>query len=457
VTDSEQDRLFPIDPASRAIARELYEATRSLPIISPHGHVEASLLLENQAFGDPAALLVAPDHYVTRLLTASGLDVVSLRADPRALWAAFVDHRHMYAGTATGYWLEAQLRDLFAVDLDSATPAASFDRISQLLREPRFRPRALFTRFNIEVLATTDDPLADLLHHRLLTEDAGFDARVLPTFRPDAYIDPSNPQFIERAAALSDWAGASRDDLSAYLEALEARRAHFVSAGAVSADHGVVEPFTVELDDSEAAALFRDAVRGAIDPAGARLLQGHFLMKMAEMSVRDGLVMTVHAGVHRNHSAEMYRRAGPDTGHDIPVATTFTENLRPLLSRFGLVKDFHLVLFTVDESTASRELAPLAGFYPSVYVGAPWWFLDAPDASQRFRAAVTETAGFYRGSGFIDDTRAFTSIPARHDMSRRLDAGFLARLVGEGRLSLGMAHRVAEDLVVAVPRKAFKL
>lgn len=280
---------------------------------------------------------------------------------------------------------------------------------------------------------------------------------MLPTFRPDAYLDPEAADFVSRVERLTSTNGSAADDFAGYLDALEARRVHFIAHGAVSADHGVQEPYTVDLSDDEAAALYRAAVNGRIDAAGARAFRGNMLLRMAGMSARDGLVMTIHPGVLRNHSAHTHARFGPDTGHDIPVATEFTENLRPLLNRYGLAPGLHIVLFTVDESTFSRELAPLAGFYPSVFIGAPWWFLDAPDSAHRFRAAVTETAGFYRGAGFIDDTRAFLSIPARHDMARRLDAGFLARLVCEGRFPVRTAERIAVDLVDAIPRRAFKL
>jgi glucuronate isomerase len=306
------------------------------------------------------------------------------------------------------------------------------------------------------VLATTDDPLDDLAPHAALAADPGFRGRVIPTFRPDAYLDPSAPGWAERVELLTAAAGES-PGYAGYLAALRARRAHFIAHGAVSADHGVVQPLALDLDDGEAAELFDRARAGTIDAAGARAFAGHMLLQMARMSVEDGLVMTIHPGVLRNHDGPAFERHGPDRGHDIPVPVSFVEPLRPLLERYGDEPGFHLVLFTIDETTFSRELAPLAGYYPSVYVGAPWWFLDAPDAVLRFRAAVTETAGFSRGSGFIDDTRAFLSIPARHDMSRRLDAAYLARLVVEGRMPRELAERTIVDLVRDQPRRVFKL
>lgn len=459
------DRLLPADPGTRDVARGLYESVQELPIISPHGHVSPQLLLDDEQFADPADLLITHDHYVTRLLHSAGVDLATLGvgrsapADPREAWRTFAAHWHLFAGTSSGYWLSHELATLFDLtDEPSAETAdASFDAISARLADPAYRPRALFDRFRIEVLATTDDPMDDLAAHAALAADPTFRGRVLPTFRPDAYLDPAASDFHSRVERLTAAHGVALDDFAGYLDALEARRAHFIAHGAVSADHGVRDPYTVDLSDDEASVLYRKAVKGDLDASGARELAGNMLLRMAGMSARDGLVMTIHPGVYRNHSSATFERLGADTGHDIPVTTTYTENLRPLLERHGLEPGLRVVLFAVDESVYSREVAPLAGFYPSVYIGAPWWFLDAPDAVLRFRAAVTETAGFYRGSGFIDDTRAFLSIPARHDMARRLDSAFLARLVREGRMSQGMAERVITDLVDTLPRSVFKL
>jgi glucuronate isomerase len=340
--------------------------------------------------------------------------------------------------------------------LSAESADAVYTRIAATLERPDFRPRALFDRFNIEVLATTDDPLDDLDTHTRLAADPSFTGRVLPTFRPDAYLDPEASGFPDRVQRLLA-ATSAPATFAGYLTALEDRRAFFLSRGAVSADHGVYEPFTTDLEDAAAEGLFARALKGTLDAAGSRVFRGHMLFQMARMSVADGLVMTIHPGVRRNHHSPTFRTFGADSGHDIPVRTEFTENLRPLLEAFGVEPGFHLVLFTVDETVYSREVAPLAGFYPSVFIGAPWWFLDAPDAILRWRAAVTETAGFYRSSGFIDDTRAFLSIPARHDTSRRLDAAFLARLVMEGRARMPAARRIARDLVDSIPRTVFKL
>ncbi len=462
MTALDPDRLLPADPETRGIARDLYAAVAEAPIVSPHGHVPAAVLAEDAPFGDPAELFITRDHYVTRLLHAHGvgLDALGLDglADPRAVWRAFAAHADHFAGTASAYWIRDELATVLGVEeeLTAASADRVYDQVAGRLAEPAFRPRALFDRFRIAVLATTDDPLDDLAAHAALRDDPSFTGRVVPTFRPDRYLDPDSAGFADALQRLLAATGAP-ETFPGYLDALQRRRQHFVAHGAVSLDIGVQQPETVDLDAADAAALF-DRVRiGTAGEAERRAFRGHMLLQMARMSVEDGLVMTVHAGVLRNHSSATLDRSGPDTGHDIPVATEYTRGLRPLLERFGLEPGFHLVLFTLDETVFSRELAPLAGFYPSVFVGAPWWFLDAPDAIQRWRSAVTETAGFFRTSGFIDDTRAFLSIPARHDVARRADSAFLARYVREGRIDRGTADRIARALVGDVPRHVFKL
>ncbi|KQZ84993.1 glucuronate isomerase [Microbacterium sp. Root166] len=455
------DRLFPADPSTRAIARDLYARVATAPIISPHGHVAPGLLLEDRAFPNAAELFVTEDHYVTRLLHASGVNVRTTTdgttCDPREVWRTLADHWHRFAGTSSAFWLESELHEVLGIrsSLSPETADAIFDEIGARLAEPEFRPRALFRRFGIEFLATTDDPLDDLASHAALAA-SGLGGRVVPTFRPDRYVDPDAAGFAGNVAALLAATGEATT-FAGYLDALRARREHFVRHGAVSTDHGVEEAFTAALYPHEAERLFQAVLAGTADAEQRRLFRGHMLFQMAGMSVEDGLVMTIHAGVFRNHSSETLRRLGADSGHDIPVQTSFTRGIRPMLEAFGLEPGFHVVLFAIDETVFSRELAPLAGFYPSVYAGAPWWFLDAPDAMARYRSAITETAGFYRTSGFIDDTRAFLSIPARHDTARRADAAFLARLVAEGRVPLRLAERIADDLVSAIPREVFKL
>nr|WP_179390434.1 glucuronate isomerase [Psychromicrobium silvestre] len=459
------DRLFPAEPSVRGIARELHALVAELPILSPHGHVPAQVLLENSPFEDPASLLISPDHYVTRLIHASGVDLAELgvggaSAEPREIWRKFCAAWPLFDGTASGYWLRSELVELFGVDdelIDAEHADPIFDQLVAALKTPAFLPRALFDSFRIEVLATTDDPLDSLDAHRALAADPSFTGRVIPTFRPDRYLNAATPGFAERVDRLISEAGEGVAGYQGYLRALQNRRAYFIQHGAVSADHGVRTPRTLKLEQAEAARLFEAAMRGDLSPQERDAFEAQMIYQMARMSVADGLVMTVHPGSFRDHHTPSFERFGPDTGHDIPVPVSYTEGLRPLLNDFGDSPGFQLLLFTLDETVFSRELAPLAGFYPAVYLGAPWWFLDAPDAMLRFRSAVTETAGFSRSAGFVDDTRAFCSIPARHDASRRVEAAFLARLVAEKRLRGDRAAEIIVDLVDGAPRRAFKL
>lgn len=461
------DRLLPADPTTRAVAQRLYGLTRDLPIISPHGHVPASSLVEDAPFTDPATLLVTPDHYVTRLMHASGVPLAELGVGQGALseqaartaWRHLCTHWHRYAGTPVRFWLESELVDIFGVTVRPSASTADeiYDVIAARLAQPEFRPRALFERFNISVLATTDDPADSLAAHATLAADPTFRGRVVPTFRPDRYLEVAAPSWADDVAHLGEVAGASTDTFHGWVAAMESRRAHFKAHGAVSADHSHEDPGTLHLDPADAERIYADALRRRVGAADGAALRRHMLLEQARMSADDGLTMTIHPGVRRNHHGPTFERFGADVGADLPLAVSYTDHLRPLLERFGTSAGFKVVLFTLDETASSRDIAPLAGFYPSVYVGAPWWFLDAPDAIRRWRGAVTETAGFSRTSGFIDDTRAFCSIPARHDMSRRLDAGFLAGLVAEHRLDEDEAATIAVDLVVERPTEAFGL
>jgi glucuronate isomerase len=458
------DRLLPADPATRAVARRLLEAGAAQPIVSPHGHVDPRLLVDDEPFTDAASLLVTPDHYVTRLLHADGVALDDLgvgqgpldEAAARSVWRHLCGRWDRFRGTATRQWLEAELVEVFGMDVrpSAATADATFDRIGEALTQPSHRPRALYDRFGIEVLATTDDPCDDLAAHAALAADPTWTGRVIPTFRPDRYLEVGEPGWRDRADRLAGAADVDTASYGGYLAALEARRRHFVAHGARSADHSHEDLGTEPLSDVEAARIYRSARAGTVTAAEAVAFRRHMVGEMARMSCDDGLVMTLHPGVRRNHHGPTAERFGPDTGHDIPLRVEVTDALRPLLSRFGTHPGFHLVVFTLDETVWSRELAPLAGFYPAVYVGVPWWFLDAPDTLRRFREAVTDTAGFARTSGFVDDTRAFCSIPARHDTARRIDAGHLARLVVEHRLdedeALATARYLAHDLSMEV-------
>ncbi len=461
------DRLLPAEPGQRAIARRLYEQVRDLPLICPHGHVDPQLLLRDEPFPDPATLFVTPDHYVTRLLHADGVALADLgvgqgpltEAAARRAWRLLCEHWHVFRGTPVRYWLEAELAGIFDVTESPSAETADrlYDALSARLAEDAYRPRALYRRFGISVLATTDDPASDLATHEALKADPSWYGRVIPTFRPDRYLEPAEPAW---PAALDRLARAADRDVGSYpgyLAALEERRRYFVAHGAVSADHSHADARTDPLETAEAARIYAAARTGEATAAECLAFRRHMVFEMARMSCDDGLVMTLHPGVHRGHHPPTVQRFGPDTGSDIPLNVEFTAALQPLLARFGTHPGFHLVVFTLDETVWSRELAPLAGFYPALYIGVPWWFLDAPEAMRRFRSAVTETAGFSRTSGFVDDTRAFCSIPARHDMARRVDAGYLAGLVAEHRLSEAEAVETAVELASRQPQAVFKL
>lgn len=464
------DRLLPADPGTRGVARRLYDSVARAPITSPHGHVDPRTLLDDAPFADAASLLVVPDHYVTRMLHAHGVRLGDLglarrdggdghTADPRAVWRLLCEHWHAFRGTPSRYWLESELAELFGVDVQPSaeTADAIFDQVGERLAQPGFRPRALFERFAITTLATTDDPASDLSAHAALAADASFAGSVIPTFRPDRYLDPADPGW---RGALADLAGASGVDTTTaagLAEALRARRRHFVEHGATATDHGPLDAACEPLPEADAERLHAAALAGTASAVETDAYRGHLLFSMAQMACEDGLVMQLHPGVLRGHHRPTLAAYGPDTGHDLPTSTDYVRSLRPVLERFGTEPSFRLVLFTVDETAFARDIAPLAGFYPSVYVGAPWWFLDTPGAIARFRDAVTDTAGFHKTAGFVDDTRAFCSIPARHDMARRVDASFLARLVVEHRLGEEEAAETIHDLTVTLPRRVFRL
>ncbi|MCA0293789.1 MAG: glucuronate isomerase [Actinobacteria bacterium] len=461
------DRMLPADPGLRPLAREIYASVRELPIISPHGHVPAQWLAEDEPFTDPTSLLITPDHYVNRLLHANGvgLDALGVAQETftpeqsREAFRTLCAHWTAYRGTPVRFWLESELADIFGLDLAPSAETADelYDAITAKLATPEFRPRALFERFGIDFLATTDDPCDDLAAHDALAADPSWTGQVAPTFRPDRYLEPARSDWNALVDRLGEVSRVDTGSYAGWVAAMESRRAYFKARGAVSSDHSHADARVEPLAEAEASRLYRLAREGRITCEEANTLRRHFMFTQARMAADDGLVMTMHPAVYRNHHPGTFDRFGADVGADIPMQVEFTRAVQPMLAAFGTSCYFQVVFFTIDETTYSRELAPLAGFYPSVFVGVPWWFIDAPDAMTRFRSAVTETVGFGRTSGFIDDTRAYLSIPARHDLSRRIDAGYLARLVGEHRLTLDEAVEAAEELVVGNPRKAFKL
>jgi glucuronate isomerase len=463
VTLIHPDRLFPADPETRAVARRLYESIAGLPLVSPHGHTQAAWFAHNQPFPDPAKLFVQPDHYVYRMLYSQGISLNDLEIgvtemrDPRRVWKIFAENYFLFRGTPTRMWLDYAFQELFGLEqrLSASTADLYYDTIAEKLRTPEFLPRALYERFRLEVLATTDSPLDSLSDHQAI-QDSRWKARILPTFRPDPVVDPDFAGFCENIAKLGELAGEDTGTWKGYLQALEKSRARFKTLGCTATDHGHPTARTASLSSDAAAELFAAVLRGA-DAEGKELFRAQMLTEMARMSVEDGLVMQIHPGSSRNHNRKIYERYGRDTGADIPTATDYVNALKPMLELYGNEPGLRVILFTLDESTYSRELAPLAGHYPCLRLGPPWWFHDSPEGMQRFRESVTETAGFYNTVGFNDDTRAFLSIPARHDVARRMDCAFLAKLVVEHRLEEDEAFEVARDLTYNLVRKAYNL
>lgn len=458
------DRLFPADPSTRAIARRLYATVKDLPLVSPHGHTQAAWFAHNQPFPDPARLFVQPDHYVYRMLYSQGISMDDLEIgvpelkNPRKVWRLFAEHYYLFRGTPTRIWLDYAFQELFGLTerLSANTADHYYDTISEKLRTPEFLPRALYERFNLEVLATTDSPLDSLDDHRAI-RGSGWNARILPTFRPDPVVDPDFSGFRENVARLGALTGEDTATWSGYLRALEQTRARFKQLGCTATDHGHPTARTADLSPNDAANLFAAVLNGSATPDQRELFRAQMLTEMARMSLSDGLVMQIHPGAFRNHNQQVYERYGRDTGADIPTQTDYVHALRPLLNRYGNEAALTVILFTLDESAYSRELAPLAGHYPCLRLGPPWWFYDSPEGMLRFRETTTETAGFYNTVGFNDDTRAFLSIPARHDVARRMDAAWLARLVAEHRLDEDEAFELARDLAYNLVRKAYKL
>jgi glucuronate isomerase len=461
------DRLFPADPAVRAIARRLYGAVQDLPIISPHGHTDPAWFADNELFSNAAELLLAPDHYLYRMLYSQGVPLASLgvpsregpsEVNPREAWRLFARNFHLFRGTPSALWLSHVFSVVFGLDvvLEEKTADHYFDAIGAALRTEAFRPRALFERFNIEVLATTESPLDRLLQHRKI-QDSGWRGRVVTTYRPDAVVDPEHEQFRGALAQFGELTGQDVHSWSGYLNAHRLRRAEFARAGATATDHGHPTARTADLGAAECERLFARVLSGQFTPDEAELFRAQMLLEMARMSLDDGLVMQIHPGAFRNHNRGLVEQYGRDKGADIPVRTEYVNALKPLLDRFGNDARLAIILFTLDETTYSRELAPLAGHYPVLKLGPAWWFHDSPEGMLRFREQTTETAGFYNTVGFNDDTRAFLSIPARHDVARRVDCSFLARLVAEHRIDEDDATRVAEDLAYRLPKAAYRL
>jgi glucuronate isomerase len=468
VLSLDPDRLFSSDATQRGIARRLYAQVAKLPIISPHGHTDPAWFAGNAPFANATELLLVPDHYVFRMLYSQGVSLDDLgipRADgtrtdvdPRAAWRLFAQRFGLFRGTPSAMWLNHVFHDVFGLRerLDAASADRYYDHITEALQTPACLPRALFERFDIEVIATTESPLDPLTHHQAI-RDSGWSGRVITAYRPDAVVDPEHEQFRDALVRFGEITGEDVHGWDGYLRAHRQRRAFFASMGATSTDHGHPSCATSNLSPAAARALFARVVSGRFDAAEAETFRGQVLTEMAAMSLDDGLVMQIHPGCHRNHNLGLFERYGRDKGADIPLRTEYVHALKPLLDRFGNVPDFRLILFTLDESSYSRELAPLAGHYPCLFLGPAWWFHDAPEGMWRFREQTLASAGFYNTVGFNDDTRAFLSIPARHDVARRVDCAFLAKLVAEHRIDEDDAAEVAIDLAYRLPKQAYRL
>ncbi len=461
------DRLFPAEPTLRAVARALYAEVRNLPIISPHGHTDPVWFADNEPFDNAVDLLLAPDHYLYRMLYSQGVSLERLGVysrqgapdfDARAAWRLFAQHYTLFRGTPSALWLDQVFCDVFGlkIRLTAATADAYFDAIGAALASEPFRPRALFDRFKIEVLATTESPLDRLeAHHKI--RRSGWAGRVISTYRPDPVVDPEHEQFRDALAAFGELTGRDTFSWRGYLDAHRERRAAFAALGTTASDHGHPSALTADLSDPDAQRLFEKILSGRFVAADAELFRAQMLTEMAKMSIDDGLVLQIHPGAFRNHNRSLFSSHGRDKGADIPQRTDYVHALKPLLDRFGNDRRLSIIVFTLDETAYSRELAPLAGHYPVMKLGPAWWFHDSPEGMRRYREQVTETAGFYNTVGFNDDTRAFLSIPARHDVARRVDCAFLARLVTEHRLSETDAIETAIDLAYRLPKAAYRL
>ncbi len=462
------DRLFSSDPAQRGLTRALYATVKDLPIVSPHGHTDPQWFADNEPFANASALFITPDHYVFRMLYSQGVALEDLaiprrdggpvESDARKIWRRFAAHYHLFRGTPTRTWLDHAFHESFGVRERLAPESADriFDQINACLVQPEFRPRALFERFNIEVIATTESPLDELPHHAKLRA-SGWQGRVITAYRPDPVVDPEFEGFAGNVERLGKLAGEDSSTWRGYLGAHRKRRAFFKSMGATSTDHGHPTAVTSDFDTSDCEKLFTKALAGTVTPAEAEAFRGQMLTEMARMSLDDGLVMQIHPGSFRNHNPQLFTGFGRDKGADMPTRTDYVHALKPLLDRYGNERGLTIILFTLDETSYSRELAPLAGHYPALRLGPPWWFYDSPEGMQRFREQATETAGFYNTVGFNDDTRAFLSIPARHDVARRMDCRFLAQLVTEHKIDEDEAFELAPELAYKLAKRAYKL
>jgi glucuronate isomerase len=455
------DRFFPPDPETRAVARTLFAKAEKLPILSPHGHTDPKWFAADAAFEDATSLFLWPDHYVIRMLYSQGITLEALglhdpKADRRSVWMLFASNYRIFRGTPSRLWLDHVFSTVFDIDVQLSADTADhyYDTIHAALATPAFRPRALFKRFNIEKIATTEGALDALADHDVIARE--WPGHVVTTYRPDDVIDADNDEFAANVEAFGTLTGERTATWTGYLKAHQVRRAHFRAHGATATDHGHPTAATADLSPVQGQALLDRLLRGKREPSDAELFRAAMLTEMAKMSCEDGMTMQIHPGAFRNHNAAMFAKFGPNIGADIPMRTDYVHALKPLLDRVGNA-DLTIILFTLDETNYARELAPLAGHYPCLKLGPAWWFHDSPEGMLRFRRQVTETAGFHNTVGFNDDTRAYFSIPARHDLARRVDAAYLAELVTSHRLEEDEAAELIVDLAYNFPKAAYKL
>ena len=463
------DRFFSPDPGQRSAARELYASVKDLPLVCPHGHVDPRLFADPEyQFGSPTELLLVPDHYIFRMLYSQGIELEALaiprqdgevtEKDHRKAWQLFADHFHLFRGTPTGMWLNDEFANVFGVTekLNSGNAQEIYDHIDTQLKTSAFKPRRMFETFNIEVLSTTDVATDTLEHHKAIQE-SDWKGRVIPAFRPDAAINLDFPDWHANLQKLETITQQSIIDLSTFIAAIETRRSFFIEMGATATDHAALTALTLDLTTTEADTIFQRALREEVTSDDATRFTAYMLIEMARMSVEDGLVMQLHVGSYRNHNPKLFSKFGRDMGADIPIASEFTQNLKPLLDKFGADPRLTLVLFNLDETTYARELAPLAGHYPALKLGPPWWFHDSLNGMRRYFDQVMETAGIYNTAGFNDDTRAFPSIPARHDLWRRIACDWVAELLVRHIIDENEAHEMARALAYDLAKDVYKL
>lgn len=462
-------KLFNLRNSRDRIAQDLFESVGELPLICPHGHVPPQLFsTENEKFDNPAELFITSDHYVLRMLLSQGVRCQDLGIQgvsdesyisaPEQIWQIFCDHYHLFDGTPTGLWIENILAMVFGImkKPDSENAIELYQQMAQSLRSASFNLRKLFQKFNIEVLCTTDDVTDSLNVHQEISQ-AGWQGRILPTLRMDRVVDIQHPTWPDHIQALSSFTHQEIVDYRSFIWAIEKRRTDYQALGCKASDLSLKTPYTCQLSNQKSEEFFQLGLKKQITDDEALQFKGQLILELARMSAEDGMVMQLRAGIYRNHSPGIFQELGPDMGFDIPVKVEWTQNLKPLLDAYGMDTNLCLILFTLDESNYARELAPIAGAYPAIKLGPPWWFNDSPQGIRRYFDSVMETAGFENTVGFNDDARNFLSIPARHDLWRRISALWLADLVQNGQLSGSDARKRMADLAYGLAKSGYRL